>query len=551
MTERAVPSLSFLDFAQRVVGVQLTDAQRVLCAVAFDKAEPRDLVGPDRELARQLFGDVDEVPASARGVVALVMGARSGKSYVTGGLYSAWRAIVADLSGLAPGESATALAVAPDLRLARQTLRFARGAIERVPHLARLVEGVTADSFSIRRPDGRLVAIEALPATRGGSAVRGRTLVSAVCDEFAFFRDDQSAVNDRDLYNALAPRVLTGGDVVLESTPWSESGVLYELFRDEWGRPQTALVAHGPTVLMRPGESKRIDQEFARDPVNAEREFNAAFMSTGTGSFIDSAALARCVDPDHRRPLEPDPQFSAVAAIDLAFSGDASAITIPRVEGNMLMVAHWEEIRPRKGSPLKPSEVIRRFAEVALEHGCRRLYGDRHYAEAAREWLSGTGVSLVTIDAGLDAKVKRYQRARTLIEEQKVILPDVPRLLGQLREIRIKAVPGGTWSITHPRRGGAHGDLAASLVVALAEGSRLLPRGEGAPRRVRRPDERPAYELTRESLHGSTGSRLDLRVENGAVLYVTEQGRRSPDGSRRAGPRPYTFGSDRNSFGRF
>ena len=55
------------------------------------------------------------------------------------------------------------------------------------PSLARMVAAETADSVTIERPDGRRVVIECLPATRGGSAVRGRSLVGAVLDESAFF----------------------------------------------------------------------------------------------------------------------------------------------------------------------------------------------------------------------------------------------------------------------------------------------------------------------------------------------------------------------------
>src|SRR6185295_13281865 len=164
----------FCIFVRDVLRVRLTDAQRVLAQVAFDGAQPRDLESNDRKLAFELFGSVQEIPPQAHAVLVAVCGARSGKTYVLGALYSLWRALTADLSALAPGELAVAVVVAPDLRLGRQCVRFALGAARTVAAITTLIQSETADGFTLRRPDsGAQVSIEALPATRGGSALRG------------------------------------------------------------------------------------------------------------------------------------------------------------------------------------------------------------------------------------------------------------------------------------------------------------------------------------------------------------------------------------------
>src|SRR5262245_49784831 len=99
--------LTFVAFVEQVLGVRLTPAQAVLSLVAFDGVEPGDLVGDERELALRLFGPVDSIPPEARAVLVAVCGARSGKSYLLGALYSLWRTLTADLSTLAPGEQAS------------------------------------------------------------------------------------------------------------------------------------------------------------------------------------------------------------------------------------------------------------------------------------------------------------------------------------------------------------------------------------------------------------------------------------------------------------
>ena len=65
---------SFVEFARNWLAVELTPAHRVLCLVAFDGLEPEQLVGEERELARQLFGDLEVIPPTARDVIAVIIG---------------------------------------------------------------------------------------------------------------------------------------------------------------------------------------------------------------------------------------------------------------------------------------------------------------------------------------------------------------------------------------------------------------------------------------------------------------------------------------------
>jgi len=242
--------VSFIEFCE-LIGVELTTAQSVFARVAFDGAEPRDLKGQERELAVQIFGRVDTIPPIARLVVAVAAGARSGKSYL-GALRLLHLALVTPLTTLAPGEQAAAIIVAPDMRLARQALRFALGAVERTPDLRRLLRAQTADSFTIERRDQHIVTVEALPATRGGAAVRGRSLVSALLDEFAFFRDESAVVNDAQTHDAISPRVVRGGQLLEVSTTWAEAGLLYKFWSEQFGKPST-LTRNDPILLARIG----------------------------------------------------------------------------------------------------------------------------------------------------------------------------------------------------------------------------------------------------------------------------------------------------------
>jgi hypothetical protein len=541
------PSIGFVAFVRDVLRVKLTPAQHVLAAVAFDGVDPIALEGEERELARRIFGDLDVVDVHAD-VVAIVAGRRSGKTYV-GSLRQVHLALTTPLYALAPGEAGYAMFLGPDLRLARQALKFARGAVKAIPRLAHLVGAATADAFSIRRPDGRVVTFEALPATRGGSAIRGRTCTGVLFDEAAFFRDQETGiVNDRDLLDAAIPGVVAGGQILIVSTPWAESGIVYEFFRDQWGSPKTALVARAATAIMRPSERKRVERERERDPDNAAREYDCQFIGAAAGAFISAQAIDRSVVRNFRRPLAPKPGLVCHAAVDLAFSENSSTITITRVERERAVLVHWEEVKPKPGLPLRPSVVIERFASIAAAHGCRTMHGDRHYLESVREHLEGTGVAFVPIEGGTEARVKLYQAGRAGIEEGRVILPDVPRLVSQLKEISAKPLPGGGWSIKHARRGSSHGDLAAAAIIAIALASRAIARrSDGSSRAWTNVAPSAALAAfgsgfglpSRNGPQGDPLDRIDRLVDGGGrMLYVSQ---------RRA--TPYTFSHDGNDRG--
>jgi hypothetical protein len=479
--------VGFCQFVDKVLHVQLTPAQHALASVAFDGVDPIDL--QDQALARQLFGNAERIPAEARGVLVAVCGARAGKSYVLGALYSLWRALVADLSGLAPGEQATALIVGPDMRLARQVLRYAIGAAEACRSIAPLIENQGADGFALRRPDGARVAVECLPATRGGSALRGRSLVSAVLDECAFFRSDDHVVNDGDVFRAVAPRVMPGGMVVLASTPWVAAGLMFTEFDRNHGHPISALAAHAPTVLLRPDSKTRalVERERERDPDNARREFDAEFLASGSSTFFDADVLEEAQAIWLHEPRKPDHH---TAGADFAFLADASALVIVSRAEEDLRVADILERRPTKAAPLVPSNVVSEFAARAKKYGIQSLVSDSHGKASVIEHLAAHGLGFVDAPAGQRAIAQTYVAVRDLLVEGRLALPRHDRLLRQMLETIATPLPGGGLRISHPRVAGGHGDIVSALVLAVWQAKHVDDRITVGGARLFDPDRR-------------------------------------------------------------
>lgn len=295
----------FLKVARRI-GLALTPGQTAFASVAFDGIEPGQLDASLEELTHKIFGAVDVVPAGIRKVVAMAKGRDAGGSRMgaTRGLHLA---LTADLSRLDLDEPAYELFVAPKIRLARVAKRFALAAARRVPGLR--ITGEHRDGFTVTRNDRRSVVFECIAAARGGDTGRGVPVLFAMLDEAAFFRDEESGqVNDRHIFNALVPRILPGGQILIVSSPWVESGLLYDEFTRNHGNPTTALAAHCPTLVMRddPETAATVELERMRDPENARREFDAEFLTSGAGLFFDSGALTGCIDPTLPDPFPHD-----------------------------------------------------------------------------------------------------------------------------------------------------------------------------------------------------------------------------------------------------
>lgn len=469
---------SFRSFV-RALGVTLYPAQARVAAVAFDGEQP----DPSSPLDRQLFGPIDAVPDHARDVVAAVVGGRGGKSYILGALRLLHLGVTHPLDTLAPGERGFGLVVAERMALARQTLRFIRGAVRQVPELERRIVGDGTDALVLDRPDGRRIAFEVIAASRGGSAVRARSYFGAFLDEASFFySDDGYVATDGEIFRAVSPRVLPGGQLVIASTPWLESGILYDLFRANHGDPScaidgtvtpgsptSALAVHAPTKLFNldPKIHRAIDREYQRDPVNAEREFGARYVQASTGAWFDGAAINRAV-VDRAETLAPSPGCEVGVGIDLGFRADASAIVVVRHEGGVYRVAELCELRPDRGTPLVPSAVVECFSAIAKRHGAREWTTDLVYIESIRELAEARGLHTVEAPSGQRGKVDTYTIARNLLAEGKVEIATAHKaLVHQLRAVVGKPTQGGSFSITSPRRAGSHGDLVSAFVLAL------------------------------------------------------------------------------------
>ncbi len=451
---------TFIGFCEWL-GVRLTPGQAEFSRVAFDGVEPLD-----RPLAERLFGP--HVPLGKRRNVVAVCGRRAGKSYVLVALRLVWGMLVRDVPRLPPGTRAVALIIAPRDSLRMEVFRYAVGAVRSKPELEAMLFGEPKiDSFILRRPDGQTVTFETGVATAGGTAARGRWFTDFALDESAFFRDDSFKVNDEELFRAGSATLLTGGQVLVTSTPWAEAGLLYRLWKE---RPENTVVAHAPTLVLNDSEVTReaVAQAEIQDPDNARREFGAEFMTGGTTVFFESVTLDVMLTDE---PFTLQPNDVVGAGGDFAFRSDSSALLLVAKRGEELHIFDGTEERPEPGAPLKPSRTVTRFVQV-INGRCKYVTADQHHRSSIEEHLQEHGLVFCPAPA---TPADNYVRTRQLLREGRVRVhsADLPkelvsRLLQQLRETQGRPTPGGGMSIKHPHwvKGG-HGDLADAFTLAL------------------------------------------------------------------------------------
>lgn len=473
---------SFVDFCATLSPPLVLERGQIVAAkVAFDGVQPCDLGGEEREIARQMFGDVETIAPDLLDVLVFVFGARGGKTRM-GSARLLYLALFADLSELAPGQEGKCWVIAPELDLASEAMNYIKGALDADPELCPLLvnppkAGVKFERLVIRRPDGRLVAFESKAAKRMGVTERGRTLIGVLLDEAAFFLDESYKVNDVEIFNAVQPRMyLPVGQLMVFSTPWAESGLLYDLYKANHpaakGRPSSALAALASTPAMRsnPGilrqvaKAEEIDKQ--RGTQNAQREFYCKFLSLSAVAFFAADDLNAAIAAPGELPSAPPPGAQVGAGGDVGLVKNASAIAIALRVDNSLLAPVLRELHPDQGQPLKPSEVWTLFASTMQAWGAPHIALDQAERESAREDLDKAGLVVTSAASTMECMLELRQALR----ERRLKMVDDALVREQLRSIRIRPRPGGGESLVLPTTpDGRHCDKAVALATAVYE----------------------------------------------------------------------------------
>ena len=383
-------------------------------------------MGDEERAAFQQYTGREVLPVEPTREAWLVVGRRGGKSRIAA-LIAVFLACFRDYQTiLAPGERGIVMLIAADRRQAKVILQYVEGLILGVPMLAAMVEQQTKESITLTNR----VVIEI--HTASFRAVRGHTVVGAVCDEIAFWRSEDSANPDIEILNALRPAMATvpGAFLLCISSPYARRGALWQAYRQHYGKNNDPiLVWQADTRSMNPTvDPVTIEAAYAEDESIAAAEYGAQFRRD-IESFISREALQAVVVSD-RREIQPAGGISFVGFVDPSGgSQDSMTLAIAHTERRGdVTVAVLDVLREAK-PPFSPQVTAAEFAALLRWYGVLRVKGDRYGGEWPREQFRKHGVEYVPSG---QSKSDLYRDLLPAINSGRVELLDNNRLLAQL-----------------------------------------------------------------------------------------------------------------------
>ncbi len=389
-----------------------------------------------------------------------VLGRRSGKSRVAAALAVFFAAICNQNGKLAPGETGYVLIVAASKDQCKAILGYCEGFLSASPVLSSLVDEVTQDE--IRLHNGVVIAVHAA----NYRTIRSRTLLAVIFDETAFWRSDESAQPDTEVYRATIPALATtGGMLIAISSPYRKIGLLHQRHRDYFGIDDNS-------VLVVQGESKQfnptLDDEVIRlsradDPESALAEWDGLFR-TDLSQFLDDATIDAAID--FGRPLELPPRDGVVYEC----FADASA---GRHDAFCFGIGHREDgriiadvIRGRR-PPFDPATVAGEYAALAKDYRISKVVGDNFAGEWVSNAFKAAGVEYTRAEL---PKSALYLEALPYFMRGAISIPDQPILIKELRLLERRTTLAGKDSIDHGRSGSDdHANVLAGIMWLLRD----------------------------------------------------------------------------------
>ena len=420
----------------------------------------------DRELA--FFRSIaDRDPPKQRVRELWVIGGRRGGKDSIASLIIAHAAALFDgADKLRPGERALCMCLACDREQAKIVLDYSRSYFSDIELLRDAVVRETANGFAL--DNGVDVAI----STNNFRSVRGRPVLCCVFDEIAFWRAEDSASPDEEVYRAITPGMATipGSMLIGISSPYKRSGLLWRKFRDCYAKDGDILVVRAPSLMLNPTLDKAIiDRAMEDDPSAASAEWLGQFRSD-IESFVSREAVdAVTVNGRFELPYASSTRYTAF--VDPAGGSGQDSMTlaishaVKKGDRNIAVLDALREWKP----PFSPDAVVAEACDLLHDYHVRNVTGDHWGGEFVGERFRKAGIRYDTSDR---IKSDLYKELLPLLNSGRVELLEHKRLVAQLCGLERQTSRGGRDSIDHPRGAGCHDDVinaaAGALVLASA-----------------------------------------------------------------------------------
>jgi hypothetical protein len=400
-----------------------------------------------------------DAPTSQFGECFCICGRRSGKSLIAA-MIALFLSCFRDYSNvLVPGEMGVVMLVASDRRQARVLLGYINGFFDSIPMLRNMVAERLKESIALTNR----IRIEI--HTSSFRAVRGYTIVGAICDEIAFWPTEDSANPDTEILNALRPAMATVPNALLLaiSSPYARRGVLWETHRNNFGKNDApVLVWQAETRAMNPTLPQRvIDEAFERDPVSAEAEYRANFR-TDCERLVGLEIINACT-PKGYAEFPPTEKTRYVAFVDPS-GGSSDSMTLGIAHCNEVGIAVLDVLREAR-PPFSPERVVADFANDLRRYRISEVFGDAYAGEWPRERFSARGI---TYRVSERSRSQIYLEFLALLNSKRASLLENKRLTAQIAGLERHVSRSGTETIDHAPGGRDDCSNAAAGALVLA-----------------------------------------------------------------------------------
>lgn len=378
----------------------------------------------------------------------VIVGRRGGKDRIAS-LLALVMAACRDYSPyLAAGQRGTLPIIAADRKQSREIMSYLDGLFS-LPMFKPMVESQTSEQIRLNNR----VTIEI--HTASFRSTRGYTLIGAICNEIAFWRNEDSKNPDEEIIKAIRPGMasIPGAKLILLSSPYARRGVLWDQYCRYWGQDGDVLVWKADTLTMHPG-NPQIEAEVARayreDETAAKAEYGAEFRSD-IEAFVPIEVVEAATDfGTFERP--PDPALTYYAFVDVSGgTSDSFGLAIGHFDGGRIELDALREWP----APFEPDECVKEAAVLCKTYQIHQVQGDRYGGEWPRERFRVHGLTYFPSDR---PKSDLYRDFLPLINSGQARLIDHPKLRSQLVALDRRVARGGRDSIDH--QPGAHDDLA-------------------------------------------------------------------------------------------
>ena len=385
----------------------------------------------------------------------LICGRRSGKSFIVA-LVAAYLATFINWKQfLKPGERGMVVIIASDRKQARAIFNYLTAFITGIPLLNKMVTRKTNEIFELSNQ----VSIEI--QTASFRSVRGYTIVAALLDEVAFWSDENSTNPDKEILTALRPAMATipGAMLFAASSPYYESGILYEAYDEYYGKDDKGIIVwKGPTWDMNPTIPKEFfEKEKQKDPIAFMSEYGAVFRKGAQGLF--TREILDSVMMKNRYELPYNSDYEYIAFVDPSGGiSDSFALAIAHEDNGKRVLDLIREYKP----PFSPDQVACEIAEIVRSYGLTEVIGDNYAGEWPKEAFSKYDITYIKSPM---VRSSIYSELIPKINSGEVKLLDNEELYMQLLGLVRRPGKRGRDVIDHQR--GKHDDVANAAAGAL------------------------------------------------------------------------------------